>query len=264
MVRLIASAALLFLLLARPVMVTGTPKKQPESLDYQKLCQAALANDSLAAYRLGFWYFRGQNAPRNLNWAMYWFDIASQRGDIYARKMSLRFRHVKRTKDPRCTRPIPKQPETKALELPENPNKRKIYRWVARIAPEFQLDPNLVIEVIAAESGFNISARSPKDAQGLMQLIPETARRFGVKNTFDPLQNIQGGSAYLQWLLQKFDGKLELALAAYNAGEGAVLRHEGIPPYPETQAYVRKILSRYGKSTHPIPASTKIESPIQY
>jgi soluble lytic murein transglycosylase-like protein len=101
------------------------------------------------------------------------------------------------------------------------------------------------------ESNFDPLARSPKNAQGLMQLIPETAARFGVRDVTHPMQNLHGGMAYLRWLLSFFQGDLRLALAGYNAGEGAVERFRGIPPYPETQNYVRKVLRAFGKTTHP-------------
>jgi soluble lytic murein transglycosylase-like protein len=115
---------------------------------------------------------------------------------------------------------------------------------VRRLAPEYRLNPNLVLAVIEVESNFNPQAQSPKNAQGLMQLIPATAERFGVRNVWDPEQNVRGGMAYLRWLMRYFDGDLELVLAAYNAGEGAVERHGGIPPYAETEGYVRRIIDR--------------------
>jgi soluble lytic murein transglycosylase-like protein len=101
-----------------------------------------------------------------------------------------------------------------------------------------------VLAVVEVESGFNPKAASPKNAQGLMQLIPETAERFGVADVWDPEQNLRGGMAYLSWLMQHFDGDLELVLAAYNAGEGAVQRHGGIPPYAETRDYVQRVIAR--------------------
>ena len=109
---------------------------------------------------------------------------------------------------------------------------------VERIAAEHSLPPQLIHSVIKVESNYNPHALSNKGAQGLMQLIPSTARRFGVIDSFNPIQNIQGGAKYLRYLLDLFDGSYPLALAAYNAGEAAVARYGGIPPYAETQNYV--------------------------
>ena len=122
---------------------------------------------------------------------------------------------------------------------------------VEKLAPQYEIDPGLVLAVISVESGFNTQAVSSKNAQGLMQLIPETAERFQVKNAFDVEDNIRGGMAYLRWLLAFFKGDVALVAAAYNAGEGAVEKYRGVPPYPETVKYVDKILSRYNKTTHP-------------
>jgi soluble lytic murein transglycosylase-like protein len=109
------------------------------------------------------------------------------------------------------------------------------------------LDPNLVEAVIATESNFNPWAVSPKGARGLMQLMPSTAERFGVKNVHDPSQNIQGGTQYLRHLLDLFGGDLVLALAAYNAGEGVVQNLGRVPNYQETRQYVDRVLARYGR-----------------
>lgn len=122
------------------------------------------------------------------------------------------------------------------------PTVRKI---VQELAPKYGLDPLLVYAVIAAESAFRTRAVSHANAQGLMQLIPGTAKRFGVKDPFDPKQNVRGGMKYLRWLLKKFEGNINHALAGYNAGEGAVMRYRGIPPYRETKAYVKKIRRMY-------------------
>lgn len=114
-----------------------------------------------------------------------------------------------------------------------------------RIAEEFSVDPRLVEAVIHVESRWNPKALSPKGAGGLMQLMPKTADRFDVQDVFDPADNIRGGVRYLKWLLDRFDGDLAKVLAAYNAGEGAVDRHLGIPPYRETRRYVLAVLERY-------------------
>jgi soluble lytic murein transglycosylase-like protein len=110
-------------------------------------------------------------------------------------------------------------------------------------AVRHSLSPSLVEAVARVESGFNSAAVSSEGARGLLQVLPETARRFGVEagQLFDPEQNLAAGTAYLAWLLDRYRGDLDLALAAYNAGEGAVDDHGGVPPYPETQAYVRRV-----------------------
>ena len=137
-----------------------------------------------------------------------------------------------------------------ALAPPPPPPPRNapdaLVRFVRLAAPEFKLEPHLVLAFIATESNFNPAAVSPKNAQGLMQLIPETAARFGVRNTMDPTQNVRGGMAYLRWLLARYQGDVVLAAAAYNAGEGAVERYMGVPPYSETRQYVWKIVSAAG------------------
>lgn len=114
------------------------------------------------------------------------------------------------------------------------------------VAKQHGLDPLLLHAVVRAESGYNQQAVSPRGASGLMQLMPDTARRFGVKDLFDPRENLKAGARYLSWLLKLFDGDLELALAGYNAGEQAVIRAGyRIPPYNETIHYVPKVLSYY-------------------
>jgi hypothetical protein len=126
--------------------------------------------------------------------------------------------------------------------------------WLApalKLAAEFRLDPRLVLALIRAESNFDPQARSVRQAQGLMQLIPETAERFSVRDALDPLENLRGGMSYLRWLLSYFRGDVVLALAGYNAGEGAVDRHRGVPPYAETLAYVQRVRALYPFDRHP-------------
>jgi soluble lytic murein transglycosylase-like protein len=123
---------------------------------------------------------------------------------------------------------------------------------IAAAADRNALDRALLAAVAKVESNFNPYAVSPKGACGILQLMPQTAKRFGVKNVFDVAQNIDAGAQYLRWLLDRFEGKVELALAGYNAGEGAVDRHHGIPPFAETEWYVIKVLdraTRTGQST---------------
>ncbi len=118
------------------------------------------------------------------------------------------------------------------------------------------INARLVEAIIAVESAFNPRAVSRKGAMGLMQLMPKTARQYAVRNPFDPLQNIQGGLHLLRDLLHRFQGDLRLALAAYNAGEKAVVEYDGIPPYRETREYVKKVLHRYGGAPIMYPRAT--------
>jgi soluble lytic murein transglycosylase-like protein len=112
---------------------------------------------------------------------------------------------------------------------------------VERAAAQHSLPPALIHSVIKVESNYDPAARSPKGALGLMQLIPATARRFGVADAFNPADNIQGGAKYLRYLLDLYGGDYPLALAAYNAGEGAVAKYGAVPPYPETQNYLKSV-----------------------
>jgi soluble lytic murein transglycosylase len=122
---------------------------------------------------------------------------------------------------------------------------------INHIATEEGVDPALVRAIIQAESNFDQYAVSRRGARGLMQLMPNTAWRYAVANTFSPEENIRGGVRYLRYLQDLFAGKLPLALAAYNAGENVVLRHNGIPPYPETRQYVNRVLSFYRRPDQP-------------
>ena len=131
------------------------------------------------------------------------------------------------------------------VQEPMNTTKVEIQRLVTDSCTKHGVDPKLVMALIQQESGFNQNAISKCGAQGLMQLMPATAKSLGVTNAFNPEQNIEGGVKYLKGLLDRFNGNKILALAAYNAGPNAVKKHNGIPPYQETQNYVRNILKNY-------------------
>jgi len=123
----------------------------------------------------------------------------------------------------------------------------QIDQLVSANATTFGVDPNLVKAIIANESGFNANATSKVGAQGLMQLMPGTAAGLGVSNAYDPAQNVWGGTKYIKGLMDRFGGDVRKAVAAYNAGPGAVEKYGGVPPYAETQNYVQNVLASYAK-----------------
>lgn len=132
-------------------------------------------------------------------------------------------------------------------------------KTVEQIAAQHALPPELLHSVIKVESNYNPYAVSPKGALGMMQLIPSTAKRFGVGDVFNPAENIQGGARYLRYLLDLYNGNYPLALAAYNAGEGAVAKHGGVPPYRETQDYVRLVKKQLDKKSAAKPAPAPVK-----
>ena len=211
-------------------------------------CLAAGRGSADAQRSLGWIYANGKGVKKDDKLAAYWLDKAAGSGDDYAARL------VKRLVDR-----VGKPDKTGCSHVASAPwlrgrcvtsSCRKIIKMVERLAVDYRLDANLVLAVISAESAFNPAARSAKNAQGLMQLIPETAKRFGVKNVWDKEENLRGGMAYLRWLLAYFNGNVEHALAGYNAGENRVVQYNGVPPYAETKAYVKRILSDYGKRFH--------------
>ena len=122
------------------------------------------------------------------------------------------------------------------------PTPSKYDNLIKEMAAIYKLEPALVKAIVHAESAFNPKALSNKGARGLMQLIPATARRFGVRNSYSPIDNVVGGVRYLRWLFERFEGNIQHVIAGYNAGEGAVDRYRGIPPYSETRNYVRRVM----------------------
>lgn len=208
-------------------------------------CKAAKMGDADAQFFLGWMYANGRGVSKNDNIASYLFAMAAKQGHTHAQKMG-HYTPATESSFPSCLSKTPPQ-LARNLSYPNN----YISRLVAKLAPLYEVDPQLVMAIISVESGFNIHAISPRNAQGLMQLIPATAKRFHVKNSFNAEDNIKGGLAYLRWLLTFFKGDVSLVAAAYNAGEGTVKRYNGIPPYPETRNYVKKIRKLYKKRIHP-------------
>jgi TPR repeat protein len=207
-------------------------------------CKSARKGDVDAKFQLGQVYAFGHGVKRDWDLAAAWFYEAAKGNNRKAQTM-LKILKVDGKPKRKATCPVGSGGSTRIVSR-RHPASGEIAKLVRSLAPHYSLDPNLVLAVIEAESGFNSKARSPKNAQGLMQLIPATAARFGVKDVWDPEENVRGGMAYLRWLLDHFEGDVKLALAGYNAGEKAVERHGGIPPYNETRNYVRKIIRRIG------------------
>lgn len=238
----------------------GEGVTQDYSRAMQLYCAAARRGHAPAQYQLAWMLANGRGVNRDDAQAAAWFRVAAAKGDAQSRLMLTRLGDPGKSKRATCAEPVDPTPKVPPLRLdlvrqapsiPTSPQRAQVESLVAQLAPRYGLQPSLVLAVIEAESGFNSQARSAKNAQGLMQLIPETAERFGVQNPYDPVQNLHGGMAYLRWLLAYFRGDVRLTLAGYNAGEKAVLRYGGVPPYAETQAYVEKITRVYGQLAHP-------------
>lgn len=221
-------------------------------------CEAARLGDIEAQYNLGWMYAMGRGVSRDDSFAAFFFNLAAQQGDLLAVRM-LKQVGTPPQEAPACM--IVFDHAGRDIVEAAHPDHKKVMDLVQRLAPEYGVYPRLAMAIIRAESNFNPGAISPKNAQGLMQLIPETAERFNVKRPFDPEQNIRGGLSYLRWLLAYFQGNIELVAAAYNAGEGAVNRYAGIPPYAETKGYVKRIREIFKRDDHPYDAEVTPPSP---
>ena len=231
-------------------------------------CEAARLGDAEAQFALGWMYANGRGLPRDNRMASLFFGIAAAQGHEYARKM-LAFVGPSAADLPACMRdPVllmaevaPGGVDVEDEFVASTPEQKRAAELVRKLAPEYRISPLFALAIIRAESNFDPNAISAKNAQGLMQLIPETSARFNVRKPFDPAQNVRGGLAYLRWLLAYFRGDVALVAAAYNAGEGTVDRYRGIPPYAETRAYVQRIKRWFRKDSHPYDATVVDPSP---
>ncbi len=235
-------------------------------------CEAARYGSAEGAYRLGMLYAFGRGVPANRDYAANLFGIAAMHGHFEAQKM-LETIELRTQNTPACVldavapeKPVPDAAsegsaaiDAYIANLPKD--KRWVVSLVHNIAEWYKVDPKLVLSIITAESNFKVKTKSNVDAQGLMQLIPATAERFNVKNAYNASQNIRGGVKYLRWLLSYFRGDVALTVAAYNAGEGAVDKYRGVPPYRETKAYVKKVLGLYQNERHDFDESLTKASP---
>jgi soluble lytic murein transglycosylase-like protein len=238
-------------------------------------CEASRLGSIEAQYRLGMLYRFGKGVTTNQTFAAALFSLASSQGHAEALNM-LDTTSLTSSELPPCVtgevlpdRAAITNPTTLSdandieRQLRGLPSaKRWIIDLVDTIAARHNIDPKLVLAIIAVESNFDVSARSPKNAMGLMQLIPDTADRFNIKNAFDAAQNIKGGIKYLRWLLSYYQGNVALAAAAYNSGEKTVDRYRGVPPYPETKNYVKRVMNLYRLQSHPYDEELTKPSPI--
>jgi soluble lytic murein transglycosylase-like protein len=254
-------------------------------------CQAAQQGDAEAQFSLAWMLTNGRGIERDDAQAAHLFQAAAEQGLPQAQRIAASMgtplgapppclhppaievpkplvaaAATARTGRPAPTGGVPgavsaAAPPVATAPLPANAPP-PIVNYVRLIAPDYQLTPQLVLAIMATESNFNPNAVSPKQAQGLMQLIPDTAARFKVRNLMDPAQNIRGGMAYLRWLMAYFEGDVMLVAAAYNAGERAVERYRGVPPYAETRDYVRRILAAVDTTSHPFDARITAPSPM--
>ncbi len=253
-------------------------------------CQAARHGDAEAQFSLAWMLTNARGIERDDAQAAHLFLAAAEQGLTQAQRMIASMGQP-RGEPPPCLHPpaIEPPPPSAAQLAAQNAAKlaaqrlaqgrplgpapapasplpanapAPIVNFVKLIAPDYKLLPHLVLAIMETESNFNPNAVSPKQAMGLMQLIPDTAARFRVRNILDPAQNIRGGMAYLRWLMAYFEGDVALVAAAYNAGERAVERYRGVPPYAETRLYVRRILASVGAlAPQPFDASITAPSP---
>ena len=198
-------------------------------------CEAAQKGDADAAFNLAWMYLNGRGVPRSDAIAVFWLQKAAKGGVSQAQNLlALLPRKAAIDVQASCL-------DNRIGAVARNSPPPRIRALIDSTAQDIGINPVLLSSVMAVESGFDPRVVSPKMAAGLMQLMPETAARYGVHDVFDERENVRGGAAYLRDLLQMFNGNLALALAAYDAGPAKVVLHGGVPPYPETENYVAAV-----------------------
>ncbi len=254
---------------AKRLLTKGAAYEHGEGVDRDPIlaatfyCKAARLGSADAMYALGWMYANGRGVSRDDAIAGALFSRAARKGHAQAKRM-LRFTGRGKGRLPSCRHIYAARSTNAGGKLLANlsPARRDVAELVVRLAPDYGVEPQLALAFASVESNFNPDAASSKNAVGVMQLIPATATRFNVDDTRDARQNVAGGLAYLRWLLAYFEGDVRLVAAAYNAGEGAVERYGGVPPYPETRAYVARITAWFRRRTHPYDRRVVESSPM--
>ena len=241
----------------------GVPRDQPYAA--RLYCESARLGDSEGMYALGWMYANGRGVERNDTYASTLFAMSAFLGNEHAARIQ-RYMGDYTGAVPACLHTpseiLRQRWPVDGLIARLPPERQAVARLLAELAPKYGVQPALALAIGLTESALNPKALSPKNAMGVMQLIPETAERFNVTRPYDPEQNIRGGLAYLRWLLAYFEGEVALVAAGYNAGEGAVDRFRGVPPYRETRAYVERILRHVGQDRHPYERGVVAPSPM--
>jgi len=229
-----------------------------------ELCWKSRMGQAEAQFQLAWLYAHAEGDQRRHDWAAFLLRSAANQGHMAAQR-TLQLAPWPEPRPPECLVAVGVKRDAKDTQavLTRIPVHAPpgIERTVRILAPRYQVKPELALAIIDVESRFDVRAVSPKQAKGLMQLIPETAERFGVRDVFDAEQNIRGGLSYLRWLLAYFEGNVTLVAAAYNAGEGMVDRHRGVPPFDETRDYVKRVIARVGVAAMPFDAKLPDRSP---
>ena len=241
---------------------TGAGSERNEALAAALYCEAARYGSAEAHYRTGLLRAQGGRGVRDAGLAKSFLAFAHELGHPQAGEALARnalgdvpqqmpacltderpYEHIAVVQEDKYVQSLPAR-------------RRDVAALVVRLAREYDVDPRLAQAIAGVESNFDRLAQSPKNARGVMQLIPETAARFNVRDPLDAEDNIRGGLAYLRWLHRYFKGDLVRVVAAYNAGEGAVQRYGGVPPYFETRAYVGRVLTMAGMG-HMVPVGLR-------